>query len=235
VNKPRLLLALAMTAAVSAGAASTASAASARPIHAPAASAAAPAAAAPGAELIRWGCSDAYFDGDSLLGPRELPNAGPVGLQLYGYRRTDSQRPAGFLAQFRGASGWIYPPSNGYIVGPDGKPVEQVATLAPGEDIDRYGSVYGSFLAPAGTPYAKRSLPPSSLDSTPSLPCNYHEYLVLKPFAVDEGPIAPWFDQPGGGLQFQLDAALIKGAPAQLNVLWLLNNGYLQEITPPVG
>lgn len=44
------------------------------------------------------------------------------------------------------------------------------------------------------------------------------------------GPIAPWFDQPGLGWQYQLDGTLIPGAPAQINVGWLITNGYLQRL-----
>ena len=47
--------------------------------------------------------------------------------------------------------------------------------------------------------------------------------------AVWEGPIAPWFEQPGGGLQQKLDRALVPGDGA-LNVAWLLSNGYLVRI-----
>jgi len=175
-------------------------------------------------------CSAAYFDGNSLLGPEQLPLFGQVGRQLIGYQRTGFESPASFLAEYRNASGWIYPPDNGYVTTPDGNPIEWRQELFRGQDVDRYGSVYGSFLAPAGTLYSERAIPPSSLDSTPAATCNYHDYQVLKPFAVDAGPIAAWFNQPGGGLQYQLDSSLVAGAPSQLNVLWLLNNGYLQEI-----
>ena len=178
-------------------------------------------------------CSTAYYQDNSLLGPKHLPVFGAVGWQLIGYQRTGFQSPAAFLAKFRDSAGWIYPPDNGYVV-VNGKPLEHTQKLHTGQRIDRYGSVYGSFLAPAGTPYAERAIPPSSLDSTPAAGCNYHVYAVAKPFDVDAGPIAAWFDQPGGGLQYQLDAGLVSGAPAQINVLWLLNNGYLKDITPAV-
>jgi len=218
VTKSRFLLALSAAAVFVFGTAGAASAAQAKP--------------APAADTPPDQCSAAFFNSNSLLGPQDLPVVGPVGNQLAGYQRTGDQSPDAFLAQFRNASGWIYPPDNGYVIDFGGNPIEWTTTLYPGEDIDRYGSVYGSFLAPAGTPYAQRSIPPTSLESTPAAACNYHDYQVLKPFGVDEGPIAGWFDQPGGGLQYQLDPSLVPGAPAQLNVLWLLNNGYLQEITP---
>lgn len=209
----KLLLALAAATALAIGGAGAASAAT---VHT--------------ADTPSDECSATYFDGNPLLGPAQLPVFGPVGRQLFGYQRTGFQSPASFLAEYRNASGWIYPPDNGYLTTPDGTPIEWEQLLVQGQDIDRYGSVYGSFLAPAGTRYAARAIPPSSLDSTPAAPCNYHDYRVLKSFEVDAGPIAAWFDQPGGGLQYQLDGSLVAGAPAQLNVLWLLNNGYLQEI-----
>lgn len=178
-------------------------------------------------------CSTAYYEDNSLLGPAQLPVFGAVGLQLIGYHRTGFESPSAFLAKFHNTAGWIYPPDNGYVV-VNGMPLERTQKLHPGQRIDRYGSVYGSFLAPAGTPYAERAIPPSSLDSTPAAGCNYHVYAVLKPFDVDSGPIAAWFDQPGGGLQYQLDSSLVSGAPTQINVLWLLNNGYLGDVTPAV-
>lgn len=233
MTKLRFLLVLAGTAALTLGVSGAATAAQAAPAATAQAASAALAQAAHAAGTEPYACSAAYFDGNSLLGPQDLPTLGPVGRQLPGYQRTGDQAPDAFLAKFRNGSGWIYPPDNGYVI-IGGKPVEWVSSLHPGQDIDRYGSVYGSFLAPAGTPYADRSIPPASLESTPAASCNYHDYEILKRFDVDAGPIAGWFDQPGGGLQYQLDGRLIPGAPAQLNVQWLLQNGYLQEITPHV-
>jgi hypothetical protein len=83
-------------------------------------------------------------------------------------------------------------------------------------------SVYGGFLAPAGTPYFARSIPPSNLDDTLGFTCNYHAYLVLKAFKVKAGPAAPAFGQPGLGLQYQLVATLLPGDPAKPNISWLL-------------
>ncbi|MFJ9951680.1 TNT domain-containing protein [Kitasatospora sp. NPDC091207] len=181
-------------------------------------------------------CSAADFHGDPRLGPEDLPRTGPVGRELIGYRRTGGLSEDKFLATYysptanNGGPGWIYPPANGYVTLPDGTPVEFEITLYPNQNIDRFGSEYGSFLAPEGLPYANRSIPPQSLDSTPAPSCNYHDYKVLKPFNVHAGPIAPWFGQPGYGLQYQLDAALVPNGPARLNVLWLVDNGYLARI-----
>ena len=181
-------------------------------------------------------CSSDFFDGDPRLGPNTLPEWGPVGFELLGYRRTGNLAASQFLATYYnpaangGSGGWNYPPDNGYVIAPNGQPLEFHLTLPPGTDMDRFGSEYGSFLAPAGLPYAARSIPPQSLDSNPAATCNYHDYQVLKPFTVDAGPIAAWFAQPGGGLQYQLDSTLVPGAPSRLNVMWLVDNGYLGRI-----
>ena len=181
-------------------------------------------------------CSAPYHDGDARLGPADLPSAGKVGFELLGYRRTGGMSAAAFLAKY-----YDPPPTAAPAAGstrrrtatssPPADPIEWHQSLVPGQDIDRYGSEYGSFLAPEYLPYAGRAIPPQSLDSNPAATCNYHDYRVLKPFQVDAGPIAAWFAQPGGGLQYQLDATLVPGAPAQINVMWLVGNGYLARIS----
>jgi Tuberculosis necrotizing toxin len=186
--------------------------------------------------LPRDECSTAYFRGDSRLGPAQLPTGGAVGAELAGYRRTGRLPARRFLATYydptanSGQGGWIYPPDNGYVTGPGGQPEEAQLQLQSGQDIDRFGSEYGAFLGPAGLPYSARSIPPQNLDGTPAAGCNYHGYRVTKPFNVEAGPIAPWFGQPGGGTQFQLVAILVPGAPGSLNVMWLVNNGYLTRL-----
>jgi hypothetical protein len=193
-----------------------------------------PAAAAERTPLAQ--CSTDFAHGDARLGPAQLPVFGPVGREVIGYQRTGTLDDRDFFATYydrtanAGAGGWRYPPDNGYQLGVDGKPIEFHQTLVPGQDIDRYGSEYGSFLAPAGLPYAARSIPPQSLDGAPAGECNYHDYRVLKPFAVDGGLIAPWFGQPGLGWQYQLDNTLLPGAPVRLDVLWLVDNGYLARV-----
>src|SRR2546421_722811 len=93
------------------------------------------------------------------------------------------------------------------------------------------GGFYGGGGRGGGAGRGGGGTPPQSLDGNPPASCNYHDYRVLKPLPVDAGPIAPWFAQPGYGLQYQLDAALVPGAPERLNVLWLVDNGYLQRLT----
>ena len=166
------------------------------------------------------------------LGPDHLPVLGTVGEQLHGYDRTGHRSVGTFLATyFDDATGsFRFPPQDGYVIRPDGTPLRWQQHLVPGTRIDRYGSEFGAFLAPEGARYASRSIPPQNLVGTPAAGCNYHDYQVLRDFQVDAGPIAPWFFQPGHGLQYQLESALVPGAPARLNVMWLVDNGYLQRL-----
>jgi hypothetical protein len=180
-------------------------------------------------------CSAAFFDGNPLLGPQRLPSSGPIAVIVRGYHRLAGLTESQFLATYwdpaanGGRGGWRYPPDNGFLI-LSGHPAEHRSTLLPGQRIDRFGSEYGGFLAPEDTPYADRSLPPQSLDgSDPAYTCNYHRYLVLKPFQAEAGPIAPGFGQPGQGLQYQLVSSLLPGDPATANVLWLIGHGYLQR------
>lgn len=180
-------------------------------------------------------CSAELYSGDYRLGPAELPRLGDVGFQLVGYHRTGYRPEAVFLDQFYddNAGSWLYPPADGYLLDPLGRPVKWVSELLPGQQIDRYGSEFGAFLAPRGLPYTTRSIPPSNLVGTPAAGCNYRVYEVLRPFAVTAGPIAPWFFQSGGGLQYQLSGALVPGAPDRLSVGWLVDHGYLGRVVSP--
>lgn len=192
----------------------------------------APATAAHAAQLpqVRTGCSAGYLDGDYRLGPANTPDDnGPVALELKGYVRLAGLTPQDFIARFwdTKAKSWKYPPDNGFLI-VAGKPVEYKLRLRAGERLDRFGSIYGGFLAAAGTPYRARSLPPASLDDAPGFTCNYHTYTVLRPFKVEAGPAAPAFGQLGLGLQYQLTGPFYPGAPAQPDVKWLIDNGYLK-------
>ncbi len=188
--------------------------------------------------LLPHGCSADFKSGDRRLGPNQLANQGPVGRQVVGYSRTGSLSTEAFLAKYwdatasGGAGGWIYPPADGYVTDKDGKAIKSIVELKAGAQLDRYGSEYGSYLAPAGAAYGQRSIPPTNLISTPADSCNYHLYKVAKPFKVYQGGIAPWFGQRGGGQQVQLDPTLITGAPTPINVQWLLTAGYLTRVLP---
>ncbi|MEA2716667.1 MAG: hypothetical protein QOI99_984 [Actinomycetota bacterium] len=182
-------------------------------------------------------CSADDLNGDPRLGPRDLPSQGSVGIELTRYDRLAGLSPNEFLATYwdatanGGQGGWRYPAFNGFLVGPDGEPVEAPIPLRVGQQVDRYGSEFGAFLAPYGILYSQRAIPPQSLDNaTAPGTCNYRLYKVLKEFRVDGGPIAPAFGQPGKGVQYMLVGSLVPGAPARLNVVWLVDNGYLQRL-----
>ncbi|WP_018657476.1 TNT domain-containing protein [Actinomadura flavalba] len=197
----------------------------------------APASAAPPPRAAeRPGTCTGEFRGDARLGPKRLPNRKerPVGPLLEGWKRTGNLAPAAFFARYwraetpQSPAGWKYPPNDGFATVRDRLDKNRV-TLRPGLTLDRFGSEYGSFLAPAGDAYAKRSLPPQNLNTREqAYPCDYHRYRVRKAFPVWQGRIAPWFAQPGGGRQIMLDPALLSPGPDQrLNVGWLVANGYL--------
>jgi hypothetical protein len=175
--------------------------------------------------------------GDPRLGPAHLaePWQRPLGPLLAGWDRTGGTAPEVFLDKFWENDGWKYPPNDGFAE-VNGAPDKQRERLRRGERLDRFGSEYGRFLAPAGAPYALRSLPPQSLTTREAAhPCNYHVYRVTRPFTVWQGGIAPWFGQPGGGEQILLDPELLPAAqrPGEgewLHVKWLVDHGYLAPV-----
>ncbi|REK66649.1 MAG: hypothetical protein C6P35_08280 [Cohnella sp.] len=90
----------------------------------------------------------------------------------------------------------IWPKNDGFAG------VPKKVTLQPGTRIDRYGLETGKFVSPEGTPYEMRSLAPGT-ETKP-----YTVYEVVKPLDALGGKIAPWFDQPGGGIQYKFDQSI---------------------------
>ncbi|MBZ4019908.1 TNT domain-containing protein [Streptomyces purpurogeneiscleroticus] len=174
------------------------------------------------------------FQGDARLGPKWLPNKNlaPVGPLLKGYQRTGSLLPAAFLKKYwegpADSGSWKYPPNDGFAE-VNGEIDKEPTKLRSGQRLDRFGSEFGGYLAPAGDPYAERALPPQNLNTREAAsPCDYHTYKVIKPFWVWQGSIAPWFEQPGGGQQIKLDPVFLNpGEGQRLNVKWLLDHRYL--------
>lgn len=85
-----------------------------------------------------------------------------------------------------------YPPAYGFVnVDTITLPVEKM--------LDRYGSLYGNFLADAGASFGGRSLPEDSKNRI------YYKFKVLKPIPqVLAGKAIPWFGQPGMGEQYMV-------------------------------
>lgn len=102
-----------------------------------------------------------------------------------------------------------YPPNQGFA-GASGE-----ASLVPGTIVDRYGGTGGSFLSLQSTPAAARSLPFGAA----SRPLK--SYQVMQPIKVNAGIAAPWFNQPGGGLQFDLGTRTVQD---------LIDSGHLQPL-----
>ncbi|MEU9359751.1 TNT domain-containing protein [Streptomyces sp. NPDC051840] len=151
-----------------------------------------------------------YYLDDWRLGPRVLPRTGAIGTMLRGYDRTGPTSAYWFLGCYwqtnpvTGESGWWYPDNDGFVLDRAGNPVKKTLTLKVGQLVDLFGSGRGNFLAPAGTPYAKRAIPPSNLDRyTDDYPYSYHLYRVEEAFTVEAGRIRPWFGQPGLGIQYK--------------------------------
>lgn len=115
-----------------------------------------------------------------------------------------------------------YPKFDGFALDSNGNPIMAEAVLTPGRKLDRFGSPKGKFVAPLGSSYISRSLPPSNLAPGPSgnYPDNYHVYVVQKPFTGSLGPVASWFGQPGFGSQIHLGSSVEE----------LLQEGFLKEL-----
>ncbi|MGQ0463912.1 MAG: TNT domain-containing protein [Sporichthyaceae bacterium] len=74
--------------------------------------------------------------------------------------------------------------------------------MKAGTRIDRYGREGGTFVSPEGTPFPQRSLPADS----EKLPRSVYE--VTGDLDVQGGITAPWFGQPGGGVQYDLPSTV---------------------------
>ncbi|MFD0554671.1 TNT domain-containing protein [Streptomyces rectiviolaceus] len=179
-------------------------------------------------------CTGEYHK-DARLGPKWLPRKWqePVGPLLKGWKRTGGLAPSSFLKKYwegpADSGGWKYPPNDGFET-VNGQIDKHPEELDEGDLLDRFGSEYGSYLAPAGDSYAERALPPQNLNTRDAaVACDYRVYEVSKSFTVWQGGIAPWFAQPGGGQQIKLDPVFLDpGEGQRLNVKWLLEHGYLE-------
>lgn len=206
----------------------------------PATPATARAAAQTASHDLPGACGPPYVENRDELGPAVLPRTGYFGSLLRGYVRYGGLTPEKFIFRYRDETAnppaWRYPPDLGFAHSggwSNGRVLRYRATLRAGTMTDRFGSPYGAFLAPAGTAFGARALPPDSLNTRATDPahlCNYHLYRVSRTFDVDAGPIARAFQQTGGGLQYLLVAAYVPQAPPTLNVRWLLDNGYLTPV-----
>ncbi|KAJ7696477.1 hypothetical protein B0H17DRAFT_1197987 [Mycena rosella] len=152
--------------------------------------------------------SKRFLCGDPRLGPKHLPASSPFASILSGYHRLGGLCPDAFLKKWFNNSDYTYfsPPSDGFQLSTAHKPIAADQVLQRGMLVDCFGTLYETFLFPAGTPFSMRSLPPSSLN-TPTYDdiaaFNYRVYRVEYPFVVTSGPIAAFFGQSGQGMVYK--------------------------------
>lgn len=91
-----------------------------------------------------------------------------------------------------------WPPNDGCAAAPVSE------TLAVGTLIDRFGSENGSFFSPKGESFAARAMPYVCSKMV------YTMYRVTRLLHVAACKAAPWFDEPGGAMQFQTDDPAFK-------------------------
>lgn len=101
--------------------------------------------------------------------------------------------------------------------------------LKPGAQIDRYGGNNGTYFAEAGIPIENRAMAPNS-----DFSC-YNMYEVKREIPMRKGEIAPWFGQPGGGTQYQIDPVFVEQIKAKLKkgesfIDGLIRMGYLKRL-----
>lgn len=112
-----------------------------------------------------------------------------------------------YYDQGTGAIQW--PPNEGFSGSP------KTITLKKGRRIDRYGYNGGTFTSPEKTGYENRSVAPGT-NLRP-----YNVFKVVKEIeGVKAGNIAPWFDEPGGGIQYKMPRS----------VQDLLDGGFLERV-----
>lgn len=63
----------------------------------------------------------------------------------------------------------------------------------------------------------------------------YNRYEVMDDIPMREGEIAPWFDQPGGGIQYQMDPTFVSEIRSQIGpdedlIEGLIDLGYLKRL-----
>jgi hypothetical protein len=182
-----------------------------------------------------------YVCGDWRFGPVRLPDTGILGGILSGYQRFGHLTPVEFLNKWWDPTAdpdrgdWKYPPKQGFALDNAGHAIAAKVTLHPGTLVDRFGDEFGQFLAPAGGKFAQRALPPSALNTAdPRYPYNYHLYRVIRDTVLCSGPQAPWFEQPGQGVQYVTSKENCPDVPGTPNVVTnnvkdLVANHYLQR------
>ncbi|QBS42923.1 TNT domain-containing protein [Nocardia sp. CS682] len=137
------------------------------------------------------------------------------------YPSGENLTDAEYVAKYGEPGNWKYPGKDYAVPG-----TKQDVDLPAGMKIDRYGSEYGSWLSPEGTPLTARSLPPDTLATKA-----YNTYEVapgakLPPgWTIEESKVASWFGEEGGGIQYRILKS--KSPEVEGSVADLIACGYL--------
>lgn len=161
--------------------------------------------------------------------PAEVVTEGGAPLAVVrGWNPTGGMAWDDFASQFGTPTSRSYPLNDGFPLGYEPQP----ARLPEGAIIDRFGSEYGRYLAPDGTPFADRALAPESVGG------DYNRYMVTgKPlppgWQVVEGPVQPYYGQTPspGSLQYMI----LGPDDVEVNVKELVDRGFLDEYGPRLG
>ncbi|TDZ93539.1 TNT domain-containing protein [Mycobacteroides salmoniphilum] len=148
-------------------------------------------------------------------GGRAVDRGAAKWLELAGGRQgLEGWKPYGNLTEEQFVAKWgsrenrRYPGENYAMPG-----TQHEARLAPGSVIDRYGRPDGAWLSPEGTPFAGRGLPPESA-SMPHTAYRVGNGPLPPGYRIEESRVAPWFEQPGGGVQYRVTGPNGKDAPS---------------------
>ncbi|GAA2339068.1 hypothetical protein GCM10009854_14380 [Saccharopolyspora halophila] len=110
-------------------------------------------------------------------------------------------------------SAYVWPPAADFPEG--GRESGQPVVLEPETVLDLLGDGTGRFFFAAATPFAHRSLPAEHAER------EHRSYRVIRPLPMWWSVVAPWFEQPGGGVRYR----------ATYSAVDLVGLGYLVELT----
>ncbi|MCX3058842.1 TNT domain-containing protein, partial [Streptomyces beihaiensis] len=161
---------------------------------------------------------------------------------LHGYQPYGDLTPAEFVGKYwdKSADSWDWSTA---LDDPSGAVAGTEHTVWPkaGERWDRFGGEKGQWLAPEGTAYAERSLPPENLhqgyhryvwvkDWTPETAAQYVKGGKLASGDITASKVSPGFGQPGMGTQFKLPGNWRQDGEATMNVQWLLDHHFIKDL-----
>jgi hypothetical protein len=139
---------------------------------------------------------------------------------LANYHPLGRECPQGYFDTFVNYTGAnTYPPQQGFKLYINGTQIFSKITIPNGTYVDRFGGYNSTFVSPVGTLYEQRAIPPSNLVRRGVNGSIYYKFLTLRPIDVENGTIAPWYGQPGGGIQYVLPVGTAD----------LVNDGWLHE------